>query len=175
MAVFNTLKPILFLCFYTFNVSMHVYCICMFVLHVILKMNVPDFKTTPFSLCFSLSVPKEPVLRDLQRYVMPHIESDWESLCIELNFDKNGEVLDAIKKECGSNSKASCREVLRHWVKGEGEGPHTWGKMVECLKMIGASGAVNAIKEYLSGVCKSLCLCSNIICWKCCPPHSVHM
>ena len=132
-----------------------------------------EFLKDLMALCSVLIIPviTEPDLRDLQRYVMPHIEGDWESLCIELNFDKNGEVLDAIKKEWGSNSKASCREVLKHWVKGEGEGPHTWGKMVECLKMIGASGAVNAIKEYLSGVCKSLCLCSNITCWKCWPPH----
>ena len=117
--------------------------------------------TKHYSSCCILSecINVEPDLRDLQRYVMPYVESDWESLCVELNFDKTGEAMDNIRTKWGENSKASCREVLRRWLKGEGEVPHTWGKMIECLTAIGALEAVGAIRAHLmagSFACKSL-------------------
>ena len=75
--------------------------------------------------------------------------TDWESLCIELNFDEDGRVLEVIKKEHNNDLKACCREVLMRWLKGEGDGPRTWSKLIDCLNTIGAAGAVSAIKEHL--------------------------
>ena len=98
---------------------------------------------------------------------MPHVENDWESLCIELNFDRTGDALDAIRAMWGENTKACCREVLKRWMKGEGEDPHTWAKMIDCLTAIGALEAVGAIREHLfagSCACKSvLMLCKNVM------------
>eukprot|EP00731_Ephydatia_muelleri_P033849 Em0039g35a len=41
-------------------------------------------------------------------------------------------------------------------MKGEGEDPHTWAKMIDCLTAIGALEAVGAIREHLfAGSCAS--------------------
>ena len=72
---------------------------------------------------------------------------DWESLCIEFNIDQDGTVLEDIKRTCKDDSKACCREVLLRWLRGEGEGPPSWGRMIDCLQRIGAVEAVADIEE----------------------------
>ncbi|KAL5500432.1 hypothetical protein EMCRGX_G011992 [Ephydatia muelleri] len=89
---------------------------------------------------------QKPSTRDLQRHVVPHVR-EWESLCIELNVDQDGSVLGDIKRCCKDDSKACCREVLLRWLRGEGEGPPTWGTMIDCLQRIGAEEAIADIEE----------------------------
>ena len=95
---------------------------------------------------FSQAQHQKPSTRDLQRHVAPHVR-DWESLCIELNVDQDGRVLGDIKRCCKDDSKACCREVLLRWLRGEGEGPPTWGRMIDCLQRIGAEEAIADIEE----------------------------
>ena len=90
---------------------------------------------------------QEPRLKELQKYVIPHVGPKWEDLGIELELDDDDQLLDEIKRDRRGDEEKCCLDVVRKWLQGAGPvEPRTWRKLLECLREIDATDAINSIE-----------------------------
>lgn len=76
----------------------------------------------------------------------------WKQVGAQLNFDPIGNYLNIIEADRGKEGVESCCQTMfQHWLKGSGEQPATWGKLLEVLKDCGflvlASDLEKALKS----------------------------
>ena len=57
----------------------------------------------------------------------------WKTFGALLNFDSNGAKLRDIEHEYPNDPESCCREVLQHWLVGNGVEPCSWRKLVEII------------------------------------------
>ena len=59
----------------------------------------------------------------------------WKQVGAQLNFDPSGNYLNIIEADRGKEGVESCCQTMfQHWLKGYGEQPATWGKLLEILR-----------------------------------------
>ena len=95
---------------------------------------------------YDISTDQRPKLKDLNKYVIPHVGPKWEDLGIELELDGDGQLLDEIKRDRRGDEEKCCLDVVKKWLQGAGVGPKTWRKLLECLREIAATNAINTIE-----------------------------
>ena len=99
-------------------------------------------------------------MAELQNYV---IQSDaagkWEELGIAMNFDEDGDKVEEIKQSSDRND-SRCRAVLRHWIKGNGDGPVTWEQLIQLLRKVNTEEVVKKIE---SGIVLAFAFCKFIM------------
>ena len=57
----------------------------------------------------------------------------WQEFATELDFDAEGRQLQLFKVECHGPIE-SCRNVLMHWLAGNGKQPSTWRTLISLLR-----------------------------------------
>ncbi|CAI8021431.1 hypothetical protein GBAR_LOCUS12714 [Geodia barretti] len=85
-----------------------------------------------------------PSLRDLSVFktrsgekieIIKSLAPDWKSFGVHLNFDDMGSQLSLIEAQHGqSNPQSCCRDMVIHWLLGNGEGPTTWRTLLALLE-----------------------------------------
>ena len=93
---------------------------------------------------FPLFVDSSPTLRDLTMLktesgekieIVKSLAPEWKDFGIHLNFDAMGSQLSLIEAQHGKNNPhACCREMMIHWLHGNGEQPTTWRTLLGLLK-----------------------------------------
>ena len=59
----------------------------------------------------------------------------WQEFATELDFDAEGRQLQLFKAEHRSPIE-SCRNVLMHWLAGNGKQPSTWRTLISLLRSV---------------------------------------
>ena len=65
--------------------------------------------------------------------VIKRLATNWRSVGILLDFDKDGTELDIIEND-HSNSVARCQAMFQHWLKGNGVEPCSWRTLIGVLE-----------------------------------------
>ena len=87
----------------------------------------------------------EPTLAELSHYttksgktveIILSLAPKWQELATVLNFDADGRQLRLFQAERHSPSE-SCRNVLMHWLAGNGQQPSTWRTLISLLRSVG--------------------------------------
>lgn len=67
--------------------------------------------------------------------VIKALAPNWHDFGDHLDFDFKGEKLDQIKAEClHEGPTVCCRNMFKHWLKGNGRQPATWETLIELLE-----------------------------------------
>ncbi|CAI8022598.1 hypothetical protein GBAR_LOCUS13255 [Geodia barretti] len=90
------------------------------------------------------SLDSTPSLRDLTVFktrsgekieIIKSLAPEWKSFGVHLNFDDMGSQLSLIEAQHGqSNPQSCCRDMMIHWLLGNGEGPTTWRTLLALLE-----------------------------------------
>jgi hypothetical protein len=90
------------------------------------------------------SLDSTPSLRDLAVFktrsgekieIIKSLAPEWKSFGVHLNFDDMGSQLSLIEAQHGqSNPQSCCRDMMIHWLLGNGEGPTTWRTLLALLE-----------------------------------------
>jgi hypothetical protein len=85
-----------------------------------------------------------PSLRDLSVFktrsgekieIIKSLAPEWKPFGVHLNFDDMGSQLSLIEAQHGqSNPQSCCRDMVIHWLLGNGEGPTTWRTLLALLE-----------------------------------------
>ena len=116
-------------------------------LHPVSSQPVREQKHIPFQPTshkdFFSKLDSEPTLLELTRLksksgetveVIRSLAPKWEDLATEFNFDSNGCQLRLFQCDSrGRTAVESCRDVLIHWLAGNGEQPATWRTLITIL------------------------------------------
>ena len=60
--------------------------------------------------------------------------SCWRDVGILLDFDTSGTELDNIETKYHGDPVPCCQAMFKHWLNGNGRGPHSWRTLIELLK-----------------------------------------
>ena len=92
---------------------------------------------------FALSkLDAEPTLVELSHFktkigetveIIPSLAPKWQEFATELDFDAEGRQLQLFKAE-PHGPLESCRNVLMHWLAGNGKQPSTWRTLISLLR-----------------------------------------
>ena len=75
---------------------------------------------------------------------------DWKAYGVLLNFDDLGAQLSLIEARYGhTNPLACCRDMMIHWLSGNGEQPTTWKTLLGILEDGGSAYLAEQIKQVL--------------------------
>ena len=66
--------------------------------------------------------------------IIETVAPKWQKLGDQFEFDECGSKLESIKTKNLGDPELCCREMLQHWLKGNGVRPCSWHKLVELLK-----------------------------------------
>jgi hypothetical protein len=90
------------------------------------------------------SIDSTPSLRDLTMIktrsgekieIIKSLAPEWKSFGVHFNFDDMGSQLSLIEAQHGqSNPQACCRDMMIHWLLGNGEQPTTWRTLLALLE-----------------------------------------
>ena len=84
----------------------------------------------------------KPTLADLSQFITKDNETikiilslapKWREFATELDFDDEGRQLQLFESE-HHNAMKSCRDVLMHWLRGNGQQPSTWRTLISLLR-----------------------------------------
>ena len=75
--------------------------------------------------------------------------SQWQNLGDQLEFDSSGTKLGLIESTHSAGPKECCRDMFRHWLKGNEVRPCSWRKLVELLKDCGHEVLAKEIQDAL--------------------------
>ena len=90
----------------------------------------------------SSKLDNEPTLKELSHFntknnetveIILSLAPKWQKVATELNFDADGRQLRLFESECRDSYK-SCRDVLTHWLAGNGQQPSTWRTLIFLLR-----------------------------------------
>ena len=83
--------------------------------------------------------------------IIKSLAPDWKGFGVFLNFDDVGAHLALIEARHGQmNPLACCRDMLTHWVSGNGEQPTTWRTLVDLLVDCERTTLAEQIRQTLS-------------------------
>ena len=67
--------------------------------------------------------------------IIKSLAPNWKEFGVLLNFDEMGSQLSLIEAQHGKNNpQACCRDMMIHWLHGNGEQPTTWRTLLGLLK-----------------------------------------
>ena len=66
--------------------------------------------------------------------IIKTVAPSWESLGDQMEFDECGSQLELIEAKHPNDPEACCREMFKHWLKGNGVRPCSWRKLIDLLK-----------------------------------------
>ena len=67
--------------------------------------------------------------------IIKSLAPDWKAIGILLNFDDLGSQVALIEAQHGNNNPyACCREMMIHWLLGNGEQPTSWRTLLTLLE-----------------------------------------
>jgi hypothetical protein len=67
--------------------------------------------------------------------IIKSLAPEWKSFGVHFNFDDMGSQLSLIEAQHGqSNPQACCRDMMIHWLLGNGEQPTTWRTLLALLE-----------------------------------------
>ena len=77
------------------------------------------------------------------------LSPDWKAFGVLLNFDDLGAQLSLIEAQHGwTNPRACCRDMMIHWLSGNGEQPTSWRTLLDLL----VDGERAYLAEQIKGV-----------------------
>ena len=83
--------------------------------------------------------------------IIKSLAPDWKSFGVLLNFDGMGSHLSLIEAQHGQgNPQACCRDMMIHWLHGNGEQPTTWRTLLGLLEDGEREYLAHQIKQVLS-------------------------
>ena len=67
--------------------------------------------------------------------IIKSLAPDWKSFGVHLNFDDMGSQLSLIEAQHGTRDpQTCCRDMMIHWLLGNGEQPTTWRTLLALLE-----------------------------------------
>ena len=67
--------------------------------------------------------------------IIKSLAPEWKSFGIHFNFDDTGAQLALIEAQHGQgNVRSCCRDMMIHWLLGNGEQPTTWRTLLRLLE-----------------------------------------
>ena len=88
-----------------------------------------------------VTVHNHPVLRDLEKHVVPFVNGQWYDLGLELLDPKYAHELDLIEADMKGSSKTCCRKMFSKWLKTEELA--NWQKLSYLLDWTVQQGTLN--------------------------------
>ena len=74
-------------------------------------------------------------MRDLNRFVIPHIAAKWEDVAYALLYEIP--VVDTIKKNHTGDATGCCKELFKNWLEtSTGKKPKVWKTLITTLEEI---------------------------------------
>lgn len=113
--------------------------------------------STNASSALSSKLDTEPTISELTRFetksgltieIIDSLAPKWEKFASLLNFDPIGRQLNLIQCERRS-AVDSCRDVMKHWLRGNGEQPTTWRTLVAILRSLSETKLAASLEETL--------------------------
>ena len=68
--------------------------------------------------------------------IIKSLAPDWKAFGVYLNFDTTGSQLSLIEAQHGRhNPQTCCRDMMIHWLLGNGQQPTTWRTLLALLEV----------------------------------------
>ena len=66
--------------------------------------------------------------------IIDTVASKWKLLGHLMNFDDTGTWVDKADNKHRGDPDSCCVAIFKHWLNGNGRGPHTWKTLIELLE-----------------------------------------
>ena len=84
-----------------------------------------------------------------QIHIIKSLAPNWQRLGRLMDFDRDGTQLECIRKD-NKGPEDCCAAMFQHWLKGNGQGPISWYKLIELLKHCDEKRLARKIRVALS-------------------------
>lgn len=82
--------------------------------------------------------------------IVESVAAHWNKIGIAMNFDKVGEIVNAIKKNNPGDVTECCEETFRKWLQGKGtRQPATWSMLITILRECSLNALAKDIEDML--------------------------
>lgn len=79
----------------------------------------------------------------------PKLAPKWRDLCIAIEFDEDGTVLQTIEDKCREDPEKCCEMLLRKWKT---EKPPTWQNVIDCLSQTKYGQLTKEVKDHVQSL-----------------------
>ena len=95
--------------------------------------------------------------------IIKSVAPEWQKICVQMDFDPDGNTLELIAETERRNPVPCCMSVFRHWLKGSGIQPMTWGTLLEILERCGYLHLAEKVKEALQTSIGQYANCMEVV------------
>ena len=93
-----------------------------------------------------------PIMKDLNKHVIPLVDTTWYDLGLELLDPEHERSLDTIEANNKNDIHSCCRKMFRKWLDTCKDA--TWNKLIVVLRKIHLNDAASKIEILLQGELK---------------------